>query len=216
MSATRALRSRGRGRRRRCYWCPKQPRSRRPHRHRPSLLADTRGHEAEPASHARASTNAGPDPHIAKHLLVANSESRRAVTWGDAARVVVLLRRVGGCLREGVARWHGCQRNWAWMRFDTPIAARDFDVDAGPAGRGHVGTQFSVAMGGAPLARVCRRSRGTGALARRSPRVFRAGALAVAPDALSALAPGAAPRARLRSGCARRAAVRLQRRNRGC
>jgi hypothetical protein len=23
------------------------------------------------------------------------------------------LRRDGACLREGVARWQGCQRNWA-------------------------------------------------------------------------------------------------------
>jgi hypothetical protein len=33
-----------------------------------------------PASDARASTNAGLDPHIATHLLVANSAARRPVT----------------------------------------------------------------------------------------------------------------------------------------
>jgi hypothetical protein len=26
----------------------------------------------------------------------------------------LVLQRAGACLREGVARSHGCQRNWAW------------------------------------------------------------------------------------------------------
>src|ERR1035438_10540846 len=43
-------------------------------------LPDTRGYEAAPASHARASTNAGLDPRVATHLLVATS--RAAVADG--------------------------------------------------------------------------------------------------------------------------------------
>jgi hypothetical protein len=37
------------------------------------LLADTRGHEAVPAFHARASTNARLGTRVAMHLLVATS-----------------------------------------------------------------------------------------------------------------------------------------------
>ncbi|MGO9495261.1 MAG: hypothetical protein ACLQA5_00880 [Solirubrobacteraceae bacterium] len=40
-------------------------------------MSDTRGHEAVPATHARASTNAGLDPRVAAHLLVADWASGR-------------------------------------------------------------------------------------------------------------------------------------------
>lgn len=47
-------------------------------------VPDKRGPQAEPASHARASTNAGLDRRVPTHLLVAN---RRSLDRAEAARL---------------------------------------------------------------------------------------------------------------------------------
>ncbi len=106
---------------------------------------------------------------------------------GGRTVIVVLLRRAGGCLREGIARWHGCQRNSAWMKFQIPRATVAFASTRVPDICTASVLEFSVASAGAALARGCRRSRGSAARARRPPRVSRG----VAPLGL-ALAPSRA------------------------
>jgi hypothetical protein len=112
----------------------KQSRSPRRRAPRCAAVAGQRASRSRASSDAHVSGSAGLSPiNVA---LIANSETAAQVTLGGTQRrCFVLLRRVGGCLRDGVARWHGCPRNWAWMGFHTPIAARDLRLDGSRAGR---------------------------------------------------------------------------------
>ncbi len=75
-------------------------------------VADTRGHDAVPASHARAGTNAGLDARMATHPLVANLETRDPIrTWRRARPIGhrIAAKEIAAHYRHGPER---CPTGW--------------------------------------------------------------------------------------------------------